>query len=111
MKSDESGIDQTTHEAREEQGHAFIVKLDLMVQITLEEPHELSKEQPIIPVVSQEGPIVEVNHIDFIFGEHQWKFEGCDLMVQILHSIIQSGTPPKSEPTSATILSLQFWLK
>lgn len=48
VKSDESRARQVTHVPREEQRNANIVELDLMVQITLDEPQELSKEQPII---------------------------------------------------------------
>lgn len=72
LKFDESNIDQATHES--------------------------SNGQPIISVDSQADPTIEVTNIDFIFGDHrQWKSEGRYLMVQILHSIIQSSIPPISK--------------
>lgn len=42
-----------------------------MVQTTLKKTQKLSKEQPIIPMVSQEDPDVDVDNIDFIFGDQQ----------------------------------------
>lgn len=68
----------------------------MKAQTTSEESPGSSDEKAIVPVDSQADPGIEVAHIDFIFGDQQWKYEGPDLMVQILHSIVQLNFHAKS---------------
>ena len=45
---------------------------------------------------SQANPIIEIPYSDFIFGDLQVKVNDCDLVIQILHPIIQGSIQARS---------------
>ena len=46
------------------------------------------------PMYLQADPIIEIPHIDFIFGDPQLKVNDCDLVIQIMHSHPKTLTHP-----------------
>ena len=53
---------------------------------------ELEEVKLIGPMHSQADPIIEVPHIGFMFGGPQLNVNDCDLVIRILHPIIQAST-------------------
>ena len=60
--------------------------MDLIEVLLSNETIGSSENKSIIPAGPKEDPLVEVPHIDFIFGYQQWTLGGCYLILLILCS-------------------------
>ena len=80
---DQSNVSQEPQKAKEEQIQAYIEDsdrvsekiehtVDPIVMSLSENPIGSSDIKSIVPVVLQEDQVIEVPHIDFIFGNHRW---------------------------------------
>ena len=78
---DQSNVSQQLQKAEEEQRQAYIDgsvqvseniedTVDPIVMSLSENPIGSSDIKSIVPVVLQENQVIEVPHIDFIFGDH-----------------------------------------
>ena len=77
---DGDNVNHKTQKVEEEQGHGNIEDCDPMDMIIIshsEKSTASSEKNYIIRKASKEEPIVEVPHIDFIFGNRRWKLENC----------------------------------
>ena len=73
--------DRDMSDVREEQATAAQESM----KSDVDEPEEVKS---IGSMYSQADPVIEIPHIDFIFGDQQVKGNDCDLVKQILHATI-----------------------
>lgn len=85
---------------------------DIIVQTATKEPHGPSKGQTIVLMKSYEDSTIEIDQINFVFGDYQWIARECDLAVHIPCSIVQLSFHAKSDCQQQQCLpSISNWKK
>ena len=104
MQGDQSEQSRSGCVGREEQ--AMVVE-----QSMKSESDDPKVVKSISPMYLQADPDIEIPHIDFIFGDQKAKVNDCDLVIHILHPIIQGSIQARSihqrHPSILPIYSLK----